>query len=227
MSLAVFDRILAAEIRQSELRFEWDDWDIQQYFVPGDEPLRERVLDLSHRARIGLTLAIGEWIIHRFSAVESRRTCHDYLEALWAANIDLRFAAMFDPPDREWIGPILGPLQLVLLIANEAFEACEEQRDTESAPAFMSQLARHVLPDTSSYCAWLEAVVDRLARLFPWEYDEDDLFLDKDFRGARVPREAFDIDRPFDPTSSDRLIADFVARLDSRTNRYLTVAGTS
>lgn len=206
--------IVAAKLDSVELRYEWNDWDVQPYFQPGDAQLRERALGLSHRARIALTIAIAEWIVHRFDRVSEDRLCHDYLEALWAWNIDWRHAIRFRPIDREWQGPIRGPLELVIIIANDAFESCEEQASSEAAPAWMSQLAVHVLPDAAPFLAWRERVVERLERHHPWEYDEHDYFLEHDFRGAPVPRELFDLERDYDPEQAELLLAQFVARLD-------------
>ncbi len=206
--------ILAANIAAVDLRYEWNDWDVHPYFRPGDAELRERALGLSHRARIALTIAIAEWVVHRFDRVSSDRLCHDYLEALWAWNIDWRLAIPFRPDDREWQGPIRGPLEVAIVIGNDAFESTEEQGSSEAAPAWMSQLAVHVLPDATSFLSWREGVVERLERHHPWEYDEHDYFLEHDFRGARVPRELFDLQRDHDPASAGRLLEEFVTRLD-------------
>lgn len=212
--------IVAASIDSVELRFEWNDWDVQPYFKPGDAELRERALGLSHRARIALTIAIAEWVVHRFDRVSSDRLCHDYLEALWAWNIDWRHARPFRPDDREWQGPIRGPLELALIIPNDTFELVEEQSSSEAGPAWIAQLACHVLPDPAPFLAWREGVLVRLEQHHPWVYDEHDYFLERDFRGARVPRELFDLGRPYDDAKADEQIAAFVARLD-RGNPFL------
>ncbi|NJK32784.1 MAG: hypothetical protein HC927_10450 [Deltaproteobacteria bacterium] len=225
MALPPMPHIVAAqalaELASVDLRYAWDDWNVHPYFRPGDAEVRERALGLSHRARIALTIAIAEWVVHRFDRVSADQLCHDYLEALWAWNIDWRYAIPFRPDDREWQGPIRGPLELALVIANDAFETSEEQGASEAAPAWMSQLARHLLPDPAPFLSWRDAVIARLEQHHPWEYDEDDFFLEHDFRGARVPREIFDLSRAYDPSEAERLLAAFVRRLIGNPNPFL------
>ncbi|MFO7561946.1 MAG: hypothetical protein R6X02_04840 [Enhygromyxa sp.] len=215
--------LLSAAVDTLELDFEWNDWDVHPYFRPGDAELRDRALGLSHRARIALTLAIGEWIVHRFSKLADvhYRLCCDYMEALWAWNIDWRYAIPFHPQDREWQGPVLGPLELVLVICNDAMERVEEQGESEHCPAWISQLAEHVLPDARPYRVWLDEVLARLEQHFAGEYDPDDFFLENDFRGPRVPREIFDVSRQFDPGQSDALLDGFLIRIQGTPNPFL------
>lgn len=135
--------IIDANVDVLELEFEWNDWNVHPYFRPGDAGVFDRALGLSYRARIALTISIGEWIVHRFSRLADmhHQLCRHYIEALWAWNIDWRYAIPFHPRDREWQGPVLGPLELVLIICNDAFERSEEQSDSHHCAAWMSQLA--------------------------------------------------------------------------------------
>ncbi len=226
MILAPLAPVLDAGVDTLELEYEWNDWNVHPHFRPGDAELMDRALGLSHRARIALSVAIGEWIVHRFShlADPHYRLCRDYIEALWAWNIDWRYAIPFHPQDREWQGPVLGPLELVLVISNDAFERVEEQGESEHCPAWMSQLAEHVLPDAGPYRAWLEEVLARLEQHFAWEYDPDDFFLENDFRGPPVPRELFDTSQPFDPARSERLLGELLLRLEGTPNPFLRPA---
>jgi hypothetical protein len=223
MILAPQQHILDAGVDVVELGFEWNDWNVHPYFRPGDADILDRAVALSHRARIALTIAIGEWIVHRFSRLADMHynLCRHYTEALWAWNIDWRYARPFHPQDDEWQGPVLGPLELVLIICNDAFERSEEQGESEHCPAWMAQLAQHVLPDPQPLRTWLAAVLERLERHYPWEYDPDDFFLESDFRGARVPREVFDLTRSFYPRDADRLLNEFLVRIEGSPNPFL------
>lgn len=223
MPLRLPPHLQAAPIDTLELGYVWDDSAVQQYFKPGDAALKERMAAVSHRGRAALTIAIGEWIVQRLHRVSGDRhsLCADYLEALWAWVIDWRYAIPFRPDDAEWKGSVLGALELVLVIANDAFERTEEQGDTESCPAWMSQLACHILPTTREFLGWREQVVQRLVSHYPWAYDEDDFFGEQEFRGAPVPRELFDVTRSFDPAQADEYLAAFLARLGERGNPFV------
>lgn len=223
MALPLQPHLLNAPVDTLEVEYSWDDWDVHQYFRPGDESLADRMLKVSHRGRTALAIAIGEWIVHRFHRVSGDRhaLCSDYIEALWAWIIDWRYAIPFRPDDSEWQGPVLGALELVMVIANDGFESTEEQGDTELCPAWMSQLACHVLPTTREFLEWREQVVQRLEQHYPWEYDEDDLFLEGEFRGEPVPRELFDVSRPFDPADADGYLKVFLGRLAAGGNPFV------
>jgi hypothetical protein len=215
MIITAQPHLQTAAIDTLEIEYTWDDWNVHPYFRPGDPELAARMLKVSHRGRAALSIAIGEWIVHRLRQVSGDRDhlCRDYIEALWAWVIDWRYAIPFRPDDSEWKGPVLGALELVLVIANDAFEEMEAQGDSEACPAWMSQLARHVLPSITAYEGWLEQVVERLEQHYPWEYDEDDLFAEGEFRGAPVPRELFDVTRVFDPAKADELLAAFLEQV--------------
>ena len=66
MSLSVPKYLQSAEIVDERLLYRWDEWNVRQYYDHDPLGLRERIAILSKRARYRATIAIGEWICHRF-----------------------------------------------------------------------------------------------------------------------------------------------------------------
>jgi hypothetical protein len=86
----------------------------------------------------------------------------------------------------------------------------------------MSKLAELVLPDPAPFIAWRDACVDRLAKQYPRpNEDPEDFFGDHIKYGSWVPREVFDLERPFDVGETRRLMERFLATLNPADNPFL------
>ncbi len=222
MSLIIPRYIADAHINTTELRYEWDDWDVHKADRPSDPAFVKVTDNFLDRANIALTLAIAEWVMYRFNAVYSDYLPFDYIEGFWAMNVDWRYCKQFKPIDAEWAGPILGPMELAILIANDAFINATENDSTAINPSWMSNLAVYILPDSAAFLAWQKKVIARIEKYYlAEEEDEDDLFLEQDHLGPPVPRELFDPEYEFNPEMTAQLINKFLISLDYTVNPFL------
>src|SRR5262249_50139405 len=80
--------------------------------------------------------------------------------------------------------------------------------------SYVAVLARHVLPATKPFDAWLKPILSRLAALYPGIGVPDSL-------GTPVPREALDPAFDFRPEQTTDLLRAFLARLDPAQNPFL------
>src|SRR4051812_30798443 len=81
-----------ANIASASLRFLWDELNVRRTYQPPDERLLERLASTSRRANCALTIGIAEWIIYRFEPFDSDPEPLQFIEAAWAANMDLRYS---------------------------------------------------------------------------------------------------------------------------------------
>jgi len=75
-------------------------------------------------------------------------------------------------------------------------------------------LASYVIPNKKAFKSWYDRVTSRLQVLYPR--------VRGDYFGDVVPREALDVENPFNPNDSERLINIFLSGLDPKTNRFLS-----
>lgn len=221
MSRSIPGYIRDAPIFDDKIRYEWDDMRTDEYFDREDLELAERLANVSDRANIAFTIAIGEWIVHRFDVVSDDQTPRLYMEALWAGSIDWRYLSGATFSNEEWEGPVRRPLSLAMLIGGEAIVDALEQNPVYHEVGSMTQLANHVLPAGSGFAEWHEKVVQRLERLFPSTYDPDDLFREGNELGPPVPREVFDIDTDYDSATGESLTTAFLSDITPDNNEFL------
>jgi hypothetical protein len=211
-----------AAIAQPQLRFTWDEWNIKSTYLPVNEDEAVRLQKLSKRANCALTIGIAEWILARFAGMDADPDPAQFLEAAWAANVDIRYAYEIPIVDAEWRGPIRGPISMALTFVLDALFAEEAGENSFMNPAWAARFARHVLPDSKPFDAWFESCLERFESLYPAPSEDDaDWFEPESNAGPLIPPEAVDPDRPFDPSSTDNLIDAFLRNLKSAPNDFL------
>ncbi|AKU99717.1 L-serine deaminase [Labilithrix luteola] len=189
----------------SRLSWPWDDWNVKQAYEPGDAALAARLQPLTRRAQLAMGVAIGEWIVFTLEALGPDPRPKQYLEAAWLGTVHFACCPYVEFVDREWSGPVRGPLHLTMALINDALHF-EGASPSENA-AWLSTLAQLVVPPDAPYIAWRDAVLNRLERWFPASPEADDDFA-YDWQSVEplVPRECFDPTAPFDPSMSEDLI---------------------
>lgn len=226
MSLIPLRPAVAANIADNRLVYEWDEWDVHEYFDFPNEDLERRLAAISGRGAIALTLAVGEWICERYSQVSADPAPLQCLEAAWAEQMQPDLSGYIETEDDEWRGVIRGPLSIVMTIANDALFCLDEDDETQIRAAWMTNLARHVLPRREAFEEWLAKVVDRLALYHPIEgSDAESLASDEFSLGRPVARELFDSTEEFVSIEESALIQRFLASVDSQ-NPYLAMNAT-
>lgn len=213
MVLLARNYLTSSGVASRDIKYTWDDWDVDSSYEPLDDDHVSNLEKMSHRANIAFTVASGEWIIFRYSVLSTDPVPSEYAEAAWAAIIDWRYAEYFEPPDEDWMGPIRGPLSLAIIMIVDAINRADQDDLPCIASASISNLAKHVIGNNAPYLDWEQKVVRRLQKLFA--FDEDDPM------GAVVPREALDPDFDFRIDMTADLIRAFLSKLDHTKNRFL------
>jgi hypothetical protein len=196
------------------IRYVWDDWVGEDAFLElEDDELMERIETISHRANLALAVSCAEWIVYRYCALDDDVTPYKYIDALWAAVVDDRYAREWQPDRSEWSGPVRGPMMFALLYVQEAVREMATEAGVGGGVLYLSALARQVLPDPQVFIAWRDQTIAHLQRLYPLD--------DADTLGDVIPREALIAPAHFDTGQTEPLVRRFLASLDWRTNEWL------
>jgi len=217
--------IESARIEGAHIRFVWDEWNVRATYEPVDEALVERLMKLSKRANCAFTIAIAEWIVYRFQPFDRDPEPLQYLEAAWAANVDLAYADEMDIVDEEWGGPVRGPMSMAISFVVDALFAEEADPNAPFNPAWAARFARHVLPDAVIFDQWFDQCLLRLEQLFPMQTEEELDWFDRLKNGGQlVPREVFDPGFDFKHEMTGFLINQFLSQLRPGSNPFLRSA---
>lgn len=211
-----------AGITDPNLRFLWDEWSVKSTYEPVRPQEVARLAALSRRANSAFTVAIGEWILARFEGMDPDPEPAQFLQAAWAAVVDVRYAREIEIVDEEWRGPVRGPISMALTFVIDALFAEEAGPNASFNPAWAAVFARHVLPSSDAFDAWFALCLERLELLYPAPRDEDsDWFEPENNWGSPVPSEAFDPDHGFVAENRESLIQRYLDTLDPESNRFL------
>lgn len=221
MTLSIPNYLKSANVQDSSLRYEWDDWRT----LPALETPKELVVRLkgvSQRAVLAFACGGAEWIAYRFSKLCDDPAPWNYLEAAWALTIDIRYVGYGNSTGwqvhayKGWDGPIKRPIRNSLNYLEIAFQqlASEYHADPATFAAKISALARYVMPDPATYDRWCEQVLRRFEALY--QRDPEDQM------GDVVPRQAVDLDFDFKVEQTEALIMQFLSSLDYQSNVFLS-----
>lgn len=211
-----------AGLTDDSLLYTWDEWKVMSYWAFVDDEMDAKLALVSGRAALALALAVGEWICQRFSRLDGDPRPMQFLEAGWAEQMQPGLGAYTDPEEDEWRGLVRGPLLFVIKIANDGLFCLEEDNEPRNRPAWMTNIARRVLPTRDAFEAWLAAVLALLAQHHPKAGAKTESLPDDQFDlGRPVARELFDTTRPYKASDEAMLIARFLQTVDPR-NPFLS-----
>jgi len=216
-----------AGISSAEELHEWDEWNIRSYYMFEDGDQFTRLDGLTDKANTALVIASGEWVCERFRLLDRDPRPLQFLEASWAAVVNLAYCQFTVTEDDEWRGPVRGPLAMTMTIVNDALFGLEDNPDVAYRSCWMFNLARHVLPSTDAFDRWFETCVARLevthnsADDVPGEEEDDDPFTKVPWHGSPVPREAFDLSFQYQRELAPGLLDGFLRSLRPSENPYL------
>ena len=222
MTLSIPDYLKVANIQDSSLRYEWDDWRTLPALRAPDEELVARLKGVSQRAVLAFACGSAEWTVYRFAKLCNDPTPWDYLESAWAMIVDERYCGCGSSIGWEvhsykgWDGPIKKPIRKSLNYLDIAFRqlASEYHADPAAFSAMISALARYVMTDPAPYDQWCEQVLRRFEALYPRDPEDQ--------QGDVVPRQAVDIEFDFNVEETEALIMQFLASLDYQSNVFLS-----
>jgi hypothetical protein len=217
MPLSPLPPVLAANIADDHLLFAWDEWNVRAYYEFDDAPILKRLAAVSGRGSMALTLAVGEWVCQRFARVGADPEPWYFLEAGWTAQMKPGRCTYTEIVEDNWRGPSRGPLAMVITIANDVLFCLDEDATTSVRAMWMTNLARHVLPNRDAFDRWLAAVLDMLVQHHPKNGSKKESLPDDEFElGRPVARELFDTTKPYVRVDEPALIARFLQLVDPR-----------
>ena len=213
MALPLPNHLRRANIQDSSLRYTWDDVKYQTAYYPLDDDFLSRMARISQRANVAFAIACAEWIVHRLGKVSKDPMPAEYLEAAWAAVVDACYTRYHETDEDEWSGPIRKPLAVAVMLVVDSIIRMEDDDLPEVDAVSLSNLAEHLLPDSTLFRDWRERVLARLERLYPRN--------PLDTRGVPVPREALDPDFDFRPEMAPELLRHFLRSSNHQSNAFL------
>jgi hypothetical protein len=221
--------IRTSSIGSPTLQFPWDERQVRQYYWTVETHQFERLDALTNEANLALSLAVGEWVFHRFASVNTDSVPLQFLEAAWASMVHPAYCIYTETDNDQWRGPVRGPLAAAITIANDAIFCLRDDPHVATRVCWMCNLARHVLPATGEFDVWFDACVLRLERYHSKLTEKrpagrTGLFDDPLIFTRPVPREACDPQQPYDPIQMTTLIDRFLTRLQPASNSFLRAA---
>ena len=220
MSLPPPQYISRAQVATATIRFPWDEWRVNEYFLSIDSALCDRLDRLSDAANLALAIGSSEWISHRFSLLSNDPNPDNFIEAAWAAIVCLGYCLDVETNDNDWRGPIRGPLNIAISILHDGIHRLETDPHESTRSCWMHNLARHVLPHTGEYEEWFEACLLRLEKYHPW-IENEDIWGEGPPLGIPVPREALDPGVSYNPADAPRSVDRFLRYLNPEQNQFL------
>jgi hypothetical protein len=226
MPLTPLPHIKAAGIIGAPIQYRWDRAiGLKLYADKDQNPRLYTAVDkVDFRAKMGIGMAITEWVVWRLSAQTDVTDALLRVEAGWATLARPHLAPKLRyklTADHE-ADPVLRPLEQAFTNLG-ALAHRYATGDIYLAEIIVRQatLARHIAPSPPAYDQWLSELLRTAAAARPRgdEYDEDDEVFDYAHE-APVARDAFG--SIFDPALASAAHQDaFLQTLDTAANPYL------
>lgn len=208
------------------LKFLWDDARCSRDFTHDAGWLLRATSGLTLRARMALCVVLYEWTVWRFDGLHEDEQPLQILEAAWCATAHPARMQYFELERQAWLGPIRGPLWCGATWLRPAVaEADRQPFQVLDGLSYLTRLALHVHPQPHELKQWLQAVLPRLAALYPLQPHApwDDLF-DRQLierRGPLVAPEAFDLRRPYVVEDGEPLMQRLLGEAHAERNEFL------
>lgn len=225
--------IRAAKSTNHPIDFKWNGKIMEKLIDPSEKhgKLEMALTSISHKASLGLTAALLEWIYWRYKGhTETSEQMNLRIEALWCSvsNPEYTKPLIFDlNMNTPASGPVDGPLWVALM--NVRMIDVLRRKGSyylQSEIVGLALLARHITPKKKIFNQWLKTTLKDLTLLFPCQYSYDNLKSNEEkYNPSSEPvicRDFF-----FDPLyeysakSSEIAIKNFVASLDYEINPFL------
>lgn len=226
--------ILESKSIGHSIDFKWNHKKID-YFLDsniGNEDLENILIKINHKASIGLTAALLEWIYWRFTG--HPQTVHDTqkrIEALWCSinNREQTNPLLFDTDfEIPALGPIDGTLWIALMtvrIIDVRYRKGSYFLQNELVSLVL--LARHITPKKKTFDKWFNTMIAELIHSYPNQYqnsdlDETDEAVYNSSNEPAICREFFfDAEFKYNAKASEEALHKFVDNLNIKANPFL------
>lgn len=217
--------------------FKWNKKKIDNFLDPleGNDELDNTLLQINHKAAIGLTAALLEWIYWRFTGyTKMNNEVQKRIEALWCS-IECRESSkplLFDVDfDISASGHVNGPLWIALMntrMIDVMYKKGSYLLQSELIGLVL--LARHITPAKKVFDKWFNRKMATLKEEYPCQYPEntvintDEAVYDSSNEPA-ICRDFF-FNPEFENTkeASEKALAAFVENIDYKANPFLILS---
>lgn len=213
--------------------FKWNKKKIEQFLDPleGNEELENELLKINHKAAVGLTAALLEWIYWRYSGYTKNSTdIQKRIEALWSSidNIKNSKPLVFDTNfDISASGHVDGPLWIALMNVRMIDVMYRKGSYTlQNELIGLVLLARHITPRKKVFDKWFTKTIAVLKEDYPCQYSADiieneDAVYDSSQEPTICRNFFFDPEFQYSTEASEKAIHELIDNLDSKTNPFL------
>ena len=231
------DIILKSKSIGHRIDFKWSKNKMEKFLDPleGNEELQIALDQISHKAAVGLTAALVEWIHWRFTGyTKAANDVEKRIEALWCSinNMEnskpLDFDTDLEMPVRSCVN---GPIWLALMTAKMVDVRYKKgSYFLQSEIIGLALLTRHVTPKKKVFDKWLNSIISQLVRLYPCQYDYTDLDESDEavYDSSNEPvicREFFFDDQfIYSPEAAEKALYNFIDNLDQKANPFLDLS---
>jgi hypothetical protein len=228
--------ILKSRCIGHRIDFKWSKKKMENLLDPlkGNEELENALAQIGHKASVGLTAALLEWVHWRFTGyTKAANDMEKRIEALWCSinnpeySKPLDFDTDLNMPVRSCVN---GPVWLALMAAKMV-----DVRYRKGSYFLQSEiiglvlLARHTSPKKKVFDKWFTNIIMELTRLFPCQYqykdiDETDEAIYDSSNEPVISREFFfDTKFKYSVDEAEKAMNNFIHNLDQKANPFLQI----
>jgi hypothetical protein len=175
--------IPAANLQHLPLTPQWDDSNPYPLIGKNNESTEQLLSRISNYGKFVFSLGCAEWVVARLNKHLENDRPWQYLDACWAFAVSPLFSLPIELDDREWLGPVLGPICLALTtVINTRYGFDEDNAEIDSA--FAEKIALHVMPNKGLFKQWRDITLQRMLDLCSVDIEDP--------TGKRLPRDVLD-----------------------------------
>ncbi|MCP2027163.1 hypothetical protein L1276_002307 [Flavobacterium sp. HSC-32F16] len=216
------------------INFKWTKKKIDHLLDPleGNDELEKILIQINHKASIGLSAALLEWVYWRFTGyTQTINDTQKRIEALWCSvnNREQTNPLLFDTNlDISASGSVNGALWIALMnvrMIDVLYRKGSYFLQHELVGLVL--LARHITPKKKNFDEWFNQIITELVRLYPCPYKNEDLdeMAEAVYDSSTEPvicREFFfDSEFKYSLEASENAIHNFIDNLDLKSNPFL------
>jgi len=216
--------------------FKWTKRKIDQFLDPiGNEELENVLMQINHKAAVGLSAALLEWVYWRFTGyTQVANDTQKRIEALWCSvnNREQTNPLLFDTDlELPASGAVDGALWIALM--NVRMIDVKYRKGSyflQSELIGLIKLVRHITPKRKRFDQWFNQIITELVHSCPCTYrnsvlDESDEAVYDSSHEAAICREFFfDPEFKYSPEAAEDAIHNFIDNLDHKANPFLDLS---
>lgn len=216
--------------------FKWTKKKMESLIDPleGNEELEHALSQINHKASVGLTAALLEWVNWRFTGyTKAANDIEKRIEALWCSIANPKYSEPLDF-DTDLNMPVSssvnGPVWVALMTAKMVDVRYRKgSYFLQSELVSLVLLARHISPKKKTFDKWFSNIMMELTRLHPCPYknenlDETDEAIYDSSNEPVISRDFFfDSKFKYSNEAAKQTLNDFIDHLCQKSNPFLHI----